>query len=93
MAFTNSVTGKTAIGGFKFVWGVYDGTAVTTGELDPGADTVMFMGLQPIKSSVSTTGNSVDETFPFPVPRAGASKVTCDFESGQEGGFFAIVKG
>jgi hypothetical protein len=93
MASSTAISGRIRAGGASIRFGTYTNTgSEATFELDPGADRVMFMKLQRNAGATATTGSSVDETLPYSVPRAGASKVTVDCPAGEDGYWFAIVK-
>jgi len=92
MAYSGTVTDKTNLGNSILKWGTYNCASVSTGELDPGSDRVLFVFLQPKASSVIATGSSIDETMPYSIPPSGASKVTIDTSASETGYWVAICK-
>lgn len=90
MAFSSTITDHTVGGKLQIRWGTYNSASVATGELDVGMDTVEFLFLQPNTSAVIATYNSVDETVPYAVPASGASKITIDTATDEDGQWIAI---
>lgn len=88
MAFTSSVEFKVCVGDVWMVGGVWDGTAVTTGELSSELKYVYTCVLGSTGNGVQANDPSVDETLPGPVD--GAGNITIDFDSGATGSWIAV---
>jgi hypothetical protein len=86
MAFTSTLQGRTVIGSKWVAYGTWDGTAVTTGELDTTLDYIEVLVLTHTGNGVKTNAPSIDETIPGDIGKA----VTLDFDSGTAGTWFAI---
>lgn len=85
--FTQSTAIIDSIGSLKSSRGNWDGTAVTTGELDTGLNDIFAVYLSVNDATAANGAVTVVETFPL-----NQAKVTINFVSGVKGEFFAIGK-
>ena len=89
MAFTSTIELQTIFGDKKIVIGTWDGTSVTTGELDLSpffSGKIYYVGLTLATAAGGTLTPTIDETWPVD----SGTVLTLVFNSGDDGIFFAI---
>jgi hypothetical protein len=87
MAFTSVVSGQTVFGNLRVTYGTFDGSGVTTGDIDTGLGTVFTMAVNAGGSSVVADSVTINETFPL-----AGSAITIIFTSGKAGTWIAFGK-
>jgi hypothetical protein len=84
MAFSSTVTNKTVFGNKRVHYGTWDGSGVTTGNINTGLRLVEHISLTAKKSAVTANTPVVNEVFP-----CAGSAVTVVFDSGLDGYWMA----
>lgn len=85
MAFSSAIVERQrSPGSMRFTMGTWDGTSVTTGELDTGLAKCHGIALTPKGSAVAADQCAHNETFP-----CDGSAVTIIFTSGTDGTWIA----
>lgn len=87
MAFSSVVSGATVFGDMRVTYGTFNGSGVTTGNIDTGLTEVLFISVNAGGSSVVADSVTINETLPV-----AGDAVTIIFTSGKTGYWIAFGK-